>query len=272
MMPLSRNGRIAILIVFQIAAALVLLYEYRSGRLASFGFWVAFSQFVLLVLGVATALFSEWVQKNKLKTLAAFVVIGLGGFYLTIRQSDQSAAETKELVGKLDRIEQSVLHGNPDKNQKIAEIRSAREAITSSPTSSSPTNIAPPSPPMTVTPTTTATPTPPPASASATTPIPSTTPTRHAEFLNYPSEIKMGRRSWVYAPPAGEYPIKIEARLAFHFEPNSLSHKELLVYIPATGEMPFVLQYVTGSAQKWAEEIERAPHKSKTCESWALAG
>jgi hypothetical protein len=79
--------------------------------------------------------------------------------------------------------------------------------------------------------------------------------TLHDQFLNYQAGIKMGPRSFLVKPPAGELPFEVEARIAFHFEPHGLSYRELVVYIPPTREMPYVLQGVIASAQTWADDL-----------------
>ena len=251
-MPRLRKGRIAILIVFVIVAVLSLLYVYRSGRLTSFGFWVAVSQFVLLILGVATALFNEWVSKNRVLTLAVFIVFGLAGLLITVKQSDQNAAESKELegrlVGKLNQIEQLVLQGNPlDRNQIIAEIQSAREAITSSSPLPASASASMPFPSATLSPAS------PPASPP---PVLTKSSTYHEQFLNHGSMLTIPAEAQRWHQPPGEPAILIKFRLVFQSELHN-RHKRVIVYIPATRDTESAFKYVGTDPQRWMQEIEK---------------
>ena len=88
-MTLTRKSWAAIAVMAFIVSVLALVWLHRSGRLVNYGFWVAVSQLLLLLLGILTALFNEWVQKHRLLTFAIFTLVGVAGFVVTIKQLDK---------------------------------------------------------------------------------------------------------------------------------------------------------------------------------------
>jgi len=115
---------------------LLLLLLYRSGRLRDFAFWVAVSQFVLLLMGVLTAVYNDWVGKHRLLVLSFFAVAGVLALVCTVKQSDRSAAESQAasqaVQDGLARIEKIASKPDANKDDLLAEIRKVQGTVSSS--------------------------------------------------------------------------------------------------------------------------------------------
>jgi hypothetical protein len=148
--PFLRKRLILPVLAISILLLACLLLLYRSGRISDFAFLVAISQFVLLLMGVATAMYNDWVSRNKIVVIAAFFIAGSLGVVLTVKQSDRSAAESKAVQKAvqdgLARIENIAARPDPPKDDLLAEIRKVQGTVSSSVPPNAPSSVAQPSP------------------------------------------------------------------------------------------------------------------------------